>query len=78
MFLISLWFVRTSVDYWFQAQVETSMDQALSIGQDFYAAAEDVLEVHTKGIVAQLQAVRVVQGNRALETLLRNKKTNMA
>ncbi|GAB1409870.1 ATP-binding protein [Desulfovibrionales bacterium] len=74
MFLISLWFVRTSVDYWFQAQVETSMDQALSIGQDFYAAAEDVLEVHTKGIVAQLQAVRVVQGNRALETLLRNKK----
>ena len=40
MFVLSTWFMQTSVDYWFQAQVETSMDQALSMGQDFYAAAE--------------------------------------
>ena len=30
MFLLSLWFVQTSVDYWFHSQVETSMDQALT------------------------------------------------
>ncbi|NLY40152.1 MAG: HAMP domain-containing protein [Desulfovibrionales bacterium] len=74
MFFIALWFVRTSVDYWFQAQVETSMDQALSIGQDFYAAAEDALEVQARGIVAQLRPAQLTQGGRELENVLRSKK----
>jgi hypothetical protein len=49
MFVLSTWFVQTSVDYWFQAQVETSMDQALAVGQDFYAAAESGLESRPRG-----------------------------
>lgn len=55
MFILSTWFVQTSVDYWFQAQVETSMDQALSVGQDFYAAAESGLEIKALGILEYMR-----------------------
>jgi len=55
MFILSMWFVQTSVDYWFQSQVEMSMDQALGVGQDFYAAAESDLEVKAQGIMDLLR-----------------------
>ena len=34
MFVISLWFVQTSVDYRYHAQVQTSKEQAFRDGQD--------------------------------------------
>ena len=39
MFLAANRVVVTSVDYWFKSQVENSMQDALQIGQNFYAAA---------------------------------------
>ena len=36
MFYVSAKFVQTSVDYWFKAQVEDSMEQSLEIGRAFY------------------------------------------
>lgn len=56
MFVLSTWFVQTSVDYWFQAQVETTMEQALGVGQDFYAAAESDLELKALGVIEYLRA----------------------
>ena len=35
MFIASASFMQTSVDYWFKNRVETSMEQALSVGQMF-------------------------------------------
>lgn len=70
MFLISLWFVQTSVDYWFQAQVETSMDQALSIGQDFYAATEESLEARGRAMLRQLQHAGLPREGKELTRLL--------
>ena len=73
MFVLSMWFVQTSVDYWFQAQVETSMDQALSVGQDFYAAAEAGLEVKGQGILDHLRERRLGVGAKGLDEALRVK-----
>jgi two-component system nitrogen regulation sensor histidine kinase NtrY len=39
MFIASASFMQTSVDYWFKNQVETSMTQALSVGQMFLVDA---------------------------------------
>jgi two-component system nitrogen regulation sensor histidine kinase NtrY len=73
MFILSTWFVQTSVDYWFQAQVETSMDQALSVGQDFYAAAESGLELKARGIAEQLREGRLDLGGKGAKAVLRQK-----
>jgi two-component system nitrogen regulation sensor histidine kinase NtrY len=59
MFILSIWFVQTSVDYWFQSQVETSMDHALEVGQDFYAAVESGLEDKARGILGHLRERRI-------------------
>ena len=74
MFILSTWFVQTSVDYWFQAQVETSMDQALSVGQDFYAAAESGLELKARGIAEQLRSGKLNFGSKEAQAVLRQKK----
>lgn len=73
MFILSLWFVQTSVDYWFQAQVETSMDQALGVGQDFYAAAESGLEVKARGILDDLRERRLGVKGKGVGEVLRSK-----
>lgn len=73
MFVLSVWFVQTSVDYWFQAQVESSMDQALQVGQNFYAAQEQGLEVKAEAILAQLRERRLAVTAKGAEELLRQK-----
>jgi two-component system nitrogen regulation sensor histidine kinase NtrY len=73
MFVLSTWFVQTSVDYWFQAQVETSMDQALSVGQDFYAAAESGLEIKALGILAHLRERKLDFNAKGADAALRQK-----
>jgi two-component system nitrogen regulation sensor histidine kinase NtrY len=73
MFVLSTWFVQTSVDYWFQAQVETSMDQALSMGQDFYAAAESGLEIKALGILAHLRERKLDFNAKGADAALRQK-----
>lgn len=48
LFLVSLLFVQTSVDYWFKTQVEQSMAQALEVGQAYYARAEQRLDMEAR------------------------------
>ncbi len=59
MFVLSLWLVQTSVDYWFQSQIETTMNQALTVGQDFYASAESTLERKARGVLNQVRDLRL-------------------
>jgi len=73
MFVLSTWFVQTSVDYWFQAQVETTMEQALGVGQDFYAAAESDLELKARGIIEHLRARKLDIKAKGAEEALRQK-----
>lgn len=73
MFLLSLGFVQTSVDYWFQAQVETSMDQALSVGQDFYAATEAGIEVKALGFLDYVRKTRTGWTGKSLSEALKTK-----
>ncbi len=44
IYLVSVKFVQTSVDYWFKGQVEESMEQALELGRAFYGSAQERLE----------------------------------
>ena len=73
MFLLSLWFVQTSVDYWFHSQVETSMDQALTVGQDFYASAEAGLEVKARGFLEYARRSRMGWTGKSLNEALKAK-----
>ena len=43
MFLVSVKFVQTSVDYWFGSQVDRSLQQALEVGQKFYSQSQERL-----------------------------------
>lgn len=43
MFIVSVKFVQTSVDYWFKVQVEDSMEHALKLSETFYRVMEERL-----------------------------------
>ncbi len=50
MYLVSVQFVQTSVDFWFKSQVESSMEQAMDLGQAVYASGKKRLERLATGI----------------------------
>lgn len=54
MYLVSVQFVQTSVEYWFNSQVGSSMEQALEVGQSIYAAGRQRLEKQARGVLATL------------------------
>lgn len=54
MFLAANRIVVTSVDYWFKSQVENSMQAALQIGQNFYAAAAERLRANALILLGEL------------------------
>ena len=41
LFFISLQFISTSMDYWFNSNVEASLDESLKVAQDIYQQARD-------------------------------------
>ena len=57
MFLAANRVVVTSVDYWFKSQVENSMQAALQIGQNFYAAATERLRANAHILLGELAAL---------------------
>jgi two-component system nitrogen regulation sensor histidine kinase NtrY len=72
MFLLSVRFVQTSIDYWFRAQVETSMEQALSVGQTAYSQMRAQLERQAAFLAQDLQNHR--REGQALEEWLARKR----
>lgn len=74
MFLISIKFVKTSVDYWFKSQVENSMTQALEVGRAFYKTAQQGLERKGKLIVIRVREMEVAWGGKAMDDFLNQKR----
>ena len=55
IYLVSVKFVQTSVDYWFKGQVEESMEQALELGRAFYGSAQERLERRGDNMIAEIK-----------------------
>ncbi|GAU09790.1 sensor histidine kinase NtrY-like [Desulfoplanes formicivorans] len=70
MFFLSIKFVQTSVDYWFKAQVEGSMEQALTVGQAVYNTVKDRLEGKGEGIIETIRASQFVWGGKGMDRFL--------
>jgi two-component system, NtrC family, nitrogen regulation sensor histidine kinase NtrY len=75
MFFVSIKFVQTSVDYWFKSQVESSMEQALQVGQAYYAGALQDLENKGGYILGQVRDRRLGWGGRGMDVYLQEKRT---
>jgi two-component system nitrogen regulation sensor histidine kinase NtrY len=73
MFLVSLKFVQTSVDYWFKGQVEDSMQQALELGRAFYASAQERLERRGRTMLHDIRQRNYVWGGKAMDRYLDEK-----
>jgi len=76
MFFIAVRFVHTSVDYWFQEQVGQSMDQALEVGQVFYASVKKGLEIRSEVTLDQIRSESFLWGGRGMDGFLENKKNS--
>ena len=73
MFLVSLKFVQTSVDYWFKGQVEDSMQQALELGRAFYASAQERLERRGRTMLHDIRQRNYVWGGKSMDKYLDDK-----
>lgn len=74
MYLISIRFVQTSVDYWFKAQVEDSMEQALEVGQAFYSSSKARLNRRGEKILEQIREIEFVWGGKGMDSFLEQKR----
>jgi two-component system, NtrC family, nitrogen regulation sensor histidine kinase NtrY len=70
LFVISLIFVRTSVDFWFQGQVEKSLEQALGVGQSFYTSAQKRLEQRGGFLLSQIRDRGLAWGGKTMNEFL--------
>ncbi len=73
IYIVSVKFVQTSVDYWFKGQVEESMEQALELGRAFYGSAQDRLERRGNNIIGEIVTQKYRWGGKAMDKFL-NKK----
>jgi len=61
LFFIALQFVSTSMDYWFNSNVEASLDESLQIAQDIYQEKRE-LTIETGNLIAnQLVAAGILE-----------------
>lgn len=73
MFLVSVKFVQTSVDYWFKGQVEDSMEQALELGRTFYGSAQERLERRAKNMIDEIVERQYRWGGKGMNVFLGEK-----
>lgn len=74
MFALGAKFVQTSVDFWFKTQVEDSLEQALEVGQAFYASSQERLERRSQFILERILKQRFAWGGRSMDALLKEKR----
>lgn len=73
IYLVSVKFVQTSVDYWFKGQVEESMEQALELGRAFYGSAQERLERRGANMIGEIVKSEYAWGGKAMDIYLRKK-----
>ncbi len=54
LFLVSLQFINTSIDYWFNVRVEQSLQNSLEVGRAFYRQTEKNVLAHAERISAEI------------------------
>jgi two-component system nitrogen regulation sensor histidine kinase NtrY len=74
MFLVGAKFVQTSVDYWFKSQVDNSLEQALEVGQSFYAGSQERLERRAKHLLARIREGRLAWGGKSMDQFMDTKR----
>ncbi|BCS89160.1 sensor histidine kinase [Pseudodesulfovibrio sediminis] len=73
IYLVSVKFVQTSVDYWFKGQVEESMEQALELGRAFYGSAQDRLERRGSVMIDEIVKQNYAWGGKSMDNYLSRK-----
>lgn len=73
MFLVSVKFVQTSVEYWFKVQVEDSMEQALDLAEDFYRTAQTKLQDRAEIMEGTIREKEFKWGGRGMDDYLAEK-----
>ena len=61
LFFIALQFVSTSMDYWFNSNVEASLDESLQVAQDIYQAKREFTVENGNAIAEQLGDSRLLE-----------------
>jgi len=70
MFLLSIKFVQTSVDYWFNTKVESSMQQALEVGQAFYASSRERVRHRGRIVIQEIRKREFAWGGKTMDDFL--------
>jgi two-component system nitrogen regulation sensor histidine kinase NtrY len=71
LFFIALQFVSTSMDYWFNSNVEASLDESLKVAQDIYQENRERAMATGNNIVQQLVSVHPLKRDpQSIELLL--------
>lgn len=74
MFLVGAKFVQTSVDYWFKNQVDNSLEQALEVGQAFYAGSQERLGRRAKHLLDRIREGRLAWGGKSMDQFMETKR----
>jgi two-component system nitrogen regulation sensor histidine kinase NtrY len=61
LFFIALQFVSTSMDYWFNSNVEASLDESLKVAQDIYQENRERAVATVNNIAQHLQSIELQQ-----------------
>ena len=76
LFFIALQFVSTSMDYWFNSNVEASLDVSLKVAQDIYQGSKDQAVATGNTLAEELVTERaLLLSPNNIESLLQNQLT---
>ena len=76
LFFIALQFVSTSMDYWFNSNVEASLDVSLKVAQDFYQESKDQAVKSGNTLAEELVTEQaLLLSPKGIESLLQNQLT---
>ncbi|ACV67844.1 sensor histidine kinase NtrY-like [Desulfohalobium retbaense] len=74
MFLVAVRFVQTSVDFWFKSQIESSLDQAVKVGQGYYRQMQNQLETQGVFILESIRRREFAWGGEGMDDFLKFKR----
>lgn len=66
LFFVALQFVSTSMEYWFNASIENSLQESLKLAQSLLHETEDKVKLMSEGVEERLQQLKITSYN-ALE-----------
>ena len=76
LFFIALQFISTSMDYWFNSNVEASLDVSLKVAQDFYQESKDQAVKSGNTLAEELVTEQaLLLSPKGIESLLQNQLT---